>query len=214
MPSLGDFGVERATRFESTARGHHILCATVDSAEHGSGRAPSRIDAFVSWTMVLRQQVPASPDHRRKVDASPRLIAADAALILVERWRTELSVLRRRSPTSDAVKTLTDCVEELSAAITAGHDMTIQLTVSEAHIVSHIPVSTLRWLCNHKPATVGAHKREGSWYIDRAIFERYLQSPEGRDAEVRDEVQDGSLITDNVIALAREPRADLRAELR
>jgi hypothetical protein len=213
MLSLTPPSGERATRFGSTATEHHISNATILPADKGSGAARSRIAAFVSWSMALRQQAPALPDQRRKFDSSPRLIAADAALTLVERWRTELGVLQRRSPTSDAVKTLADCLQELTAAITAGHDMTIQLTVAEAHVVSHIPVSTLRWLCNHKPATVGAHKREGIWYIDRSMFERYLLSQEGRDA--RDDDGEGeSISTDNLIALAREPRAELEADLR
>jgi hypothetical protein len=142
------------------------------------------------------------------------LIAADAALTLVERWRAELNVLRRRSPASDAAKTLADCVDELSAAITAGHELTIQLTVSEAHAMSHIPVSTLRWLCNHKAALVGARKREGIWYVDRALFEQYLVSPEGLAAEARHEVEPASLTADRVIPIARESREDLEAASR
>jgi hypothetical protein len=164
--------------------------------------------------MAAPQPIPTPPDHRHKVGTSPRLIAADAALGLVERWRTELLVLRRRSPTSDAVKTLSDCVDELSAAITAGHEVTVQLTVSEAHLVSHIPVSTLRWLCKHKPEVVGARKREGVWYIDRAHFERYLVSSDGRAVVLRDEDQEVSSAPDKVIPLLRELRADVGAELR
>lgn len=116
-------------------------------------------------------------DPPRALDTPPRLIAADAALTLVEQWRTELRVLRRRSPGSDAVTTLADCIAELSAAITAGQDVVIKLTVAEAHNLSRIPVSTLRWLCNRKPELIGARKRRGVWYIDRAVFERYLASP-------------------------------------
>lgn len=123
-------------------------------------------------------------------------------------------MLRRRSPASDAVKTLADCIEELSAAITAGHTVTIQLTVGEAHALSHIPVSTLRWLCNHKPAVVGARKREGIWYVDRLLFERYLESSDGRTAVVGDLGQLLPTAADGSIPPMREPRADVRAELR
>jgi hypothetical protein len=176
---------------------------------------PSACDVIpLSWQMAAPQPIPTAPDHRRKVDTSPRLIAADAALMLVERWRTELVVLRRRSPTSDAVKTLSDCVDELSAAITAGHAVTVQLTVSEAHSVSHIPVSTLRWLCKHKPEVIGARKREGVWYIDRAHFERYLVSPDGRATVLCDEDQETSPAPDRVIPLLRQLRADVGTELR
>lgn len=164
--------------------------------------------------MALRQPIGSPADHRRKFDASPRLIAADAALTLVERWRTELAVLRRRSPTSDAVRTLADCVDELSAAITAGHELTIQLTVVEAHHLSHIPVSTLRWLCNRKPSLVGAHKHEGIWYLDRTLFEGYLASADGQVTESSDGTDSASPATERVIALAREPHADREAELR
>ena len=123
-------------------------------------------------------------------------------------------MLRRRSPASDAVKTLADCIDELSAAITAGHDATIQLTVSEAHALSHIPVSTLRWLCNHKPQLIGARKREGIWYVDRALFERYLVFSDGVTAVVGDGGQLSPPAAEGIIPLMREPRADVRAELR
>lgn len=122
-------------------------------------------------------------------DTLPQLIASDPVLTLIERWRTELTVLRRRSPSSDAVTTLSGCIGELSAAITAGRDLTIQLTVVEAHHISHIPVSTLRWLCNHKPKVIGAHKRGGVWYIARPLFERYLASPDVPPARRRDRMQ-------------------------
>lgn len=112
-------------------------------------------------------------------------------LSLLERWREELGILRRRSPGSDAVATLTGCIQELSAAITAGQDLTIQLTVVEAHVISHIPVSTLRWLCNRKPKLIGAHKRGGVWYIARPLFERYLASPDRPSAPPPSRMQPG-----------------------
>lgn len=129
--------------------------------------------------MASRQPIGPS-DHPRELETPPRLIAADAALTLVEQWRTELRVLRRRSPGSDAVTTLADCIAELSAAITTGQDVVIKLTVAEAHNLSRIPVSTLRWLCNRKPDLIGARKRSGVWYIDRAVFERYLTLPHAK----------------------------------
>lgn len=101
------------------------------------------------------------------------LLAAGPALSLLERWQTELAVLRRRSPGSDALVTLANCVDELVDAITAGRDTRLSLTIAEAHAVSRIPVSTLRWLCKHKPELIGARKHEGVWYIDRATFEHY-----------------------------------------
>ena len=103
-----------------------------------------------------------------------KLITSGPALALVQRWRAELTVLRHRSPTSDAVTTLADCVVELLSAIKAGHDTRLQLTIADAHVLSDIPVSTLRWLCKHKSELVGAHKHECIWYIDREQFERYL----------------------------------------
>ena len=163
--------------------------------------------------MAVSQPLPAPPAVRRKVDASPRLIIADAALVLIERWKTELDILRRRSPTSDAVKTLADCVDELSAAITAGHEATVQLTVVEAHAVSRIPVSTLRWLCKRKADLIGARKREGVWYIDRAQFEGYLNTADGHAAVSREDappVRDAS----KVIPLMREPRVESGPALR
>ena len=103
-----------------------------------------------------------------------RLIAAGPALAVVARWRAELAILERRSPGSDAVVTLADCVKELTAAIHAGHDVHLQFTIAEAHAMSHIPISTLRWLCRTKPEVMGARKEEGVWYLDRQRFETYL----------------------------------------
>ncbi|MEW5917183.1 MAG: hypothetical protein AB1762_12290 [Gemmatimonadota bacterium] len=105
---------------------------------------------------------------------APTLIVAAPALALVRQWDTELSVLRRRSPTSDAVMTLSNCLRELADAIRAGRDTRLHLTIADVHATSGIPVSTLRWLCKQKPDLVGAQKHEGVWYIDRAKFERYM----------------------------------------
>ena len=115
------------------------------------------------------------------------LLAAGPALALLERWQSELSVLRRRSPGSDSVATLTNCVEELVDAIRAGKDTRLHLTIAEAHTVSEIPISTLRWLCKHKADLIGAQKLQGVWYIDRGKFESYVprsaHSVQGRATE-------------------------------
>lgn len=105
---------------------------------------------------------------------SPSLIIAGPALSLVRQWEAELTVLRRRSPSSDAAMTLNTCLRELIEAIKAGRDTRLHLTIADVHATSGIPVSTLRWLCKHKPELVGAQKHEGVWYIDRAKFERYM----------------------------------------
>jgi len=105
---------------------------------------------------------------------APTLLLAGPALELVDRWRTELEVLRRRSPGSDAVETLSTCVSDLVEAIEAGKDARLHLTIADVHATSRIPVSTLRWLCKHKPELLGAQKHEGVWYINSAKFERYM----------------------------------------
>lgn len=207
MRSLTLTSTERVTRPRSTARRDTIL--RFASAEcHRFDGVASRKAETPSWQMATPHAMPAPPNHRRKVDASPRLITADAALLLVERWRSELDILRRRSPTSDAARTLSDCVDELSAAITAGYEMTIQLTASEANAISHIPISTLRWLCRRKPEAIGARKREGIWYIDRAQFELYLASCDGHPDIPR---ADATRVpdADRAIPLSREARADI-----
>lgn len=107
---------------------------------------------------------------------SPTLIIAGPALALVRQWEAELTVLRRRSPSSDSAMTLTTCLRELVEAIKAGRDTRLHLTIADVHATSGIPVSTLRWLCKHKPDVVGAQKHEGVWYIDRAKFERYMST--------------------------------------
>ena len=169
---------ERTAPVASTDK-RDISLAVIVRTDHRSRRPPSHVAVFVGWSMALPNSFLAPPDYRAKLDPSPRLIAADAALTLLQRWSPELNVLRRRSPASDAAKTLADCIEELTAAIAAGQAVTIQITVSEAHALSHIPVSTLRWLCNRKPELVGARKHEGIWYVDRSRFERYLASSNG-----------------------------------
>jgi hypothetical protein len=154
------------------------------------------------------------PPQRQQRAPSPRLIVADATLELVARWKAELAVLRRRSPASDAVKTLAECVQELAEAITAGREVSVQLTIAEAHALSRIPVSTLRWLCNHKPETVGARKREGTWYLDRSCFEAYLASSEGRGAIPLESVpqDDAPVETERVTHRVTDTGADFRVE--
>lgn len=127
------------------------------------------------------------------VRSAPKLIAADPAIELVRRWRAELAILRHRSPASDAAKALADCAQELVDAITAGHQVSVQLTLAEAHALSHIPASTLRWISKHKPDVIGARKREGAWYVDRSRFEAYLQSP-SRRIRVSDGIGSGSQV--------------------
>ena len=122
---------------------------------------------------------------------APTLLLAGPTLELVDQWTAELLVLRRRSPSSDAVETLSVCVRELVEAIKAAGDARLHLTIADVHATSRIPTSTLRWLCKHKPELLGARKHEGVWYIDRAKFERYMAT------------------SDREVPL--EPRADRRA---
>ena len=143
-----------------------------------------RLDGHSLFSQMQRTalQEPTQPNGGVQRVVLPRLIVADAALALVDRWKTELAVLRRRSPSSDLVQLLGDCIQELVDAVASGHDLTVQLTISEAHAISHIPVSTLRWLCKHKPDALGARKQEGSWYVDSGKFEAYIASPEGKES--------------------------------
>ncbi|HEY4129392.1 MAG TPA: helix-turn-helix domain-containing protein [Gemmatimonadaceae bacterium] len=166
--------------------------------------------------MVAPQPVPPTHVRHHRSDPPPRLIVADATVALVERWKTELTVLRRRSPASDAVRALTDCIHELVDAINAGHALTVQLTIAEARTISHIPVSTLRWLCKNKPTLVGARKREGIWYIDRTEFQRYLTSEAASNLQPQLPRAGATLSPPSAKSMAEvaDARADLRLELR
>ena len=62
---------------------------------------------------------------------SPTLIIAGPALALLRQWEAELTVLRRRSPSSDAAMTLTTCLRELVEAIKAGRDTRLHLTIAD-----------------------------------------------------------------------------------
>lgn len=205
--------IERADQLAGTDRRNIATRADRPWATSIAADALLRAALLVAaLTMAAPQPVSAIADRHRKTD-SPRLIVADAALSLVERWKAELNVLRRRSPSSDAVTTLADCLQELVDAITAGHDMTVQLTIAEAHAVSHIPTSTLRWLCKHKADNVGARKREGVWYIDRSHFEQYLASPDGRSAVPEQATRSASAAAvEKLVALSADAHADLRLE--
>ena len=126
---------------------------------------------------------------------APTLILAGPALALVRQWDADLTVLRRRSPGSDAVETLLNCVCELAEAIKAGRDTRLHLTIADVHATSGIPVSTLRWLCKHKPDLVGAQKHEGAWYIDRAKFERYMATSDREEPlEPRADLSAGNVV--------------------
>jgi hypothetical protein len=115
---------------------------------------------------------------------APTLLLAGPTLELVDQWTAELRVLRRRSPSSDAVETLSICVRELVEAIKAARDAQLHLTIADVHATSRIPVSTLRWLCKHKPELLGAQKHQGVWYVSRVKFERYMATSD-REAPVR-----------------------------
>jgi hypothetical protein len=114
---------------------------------------------------------------------APTLLLAGPTLELVDQWTAELLVLRRRSPSSDAVETLSMCVRELVEAITAAADPQLHLTIADVHATSRIPVSTLRWLCKHKPELLGAQKHKGVWYVNRVKFERYMATSD-REVQV------------------------------
>ena len=114
---------------------------------------------------------------------APTLLVAGPTLALGDQWAAELLVLRRRSPGSDAVETLSICVRELVEAIKAARDAQLHLTIADVHATSRIPVSTLRWLCKHKPELLGAQKHKGVWYVNRARFERYMATSD-REAPI------------------------------
>ena len=115
---------------------------------------------------------------------APTLLLAGPTLELVDRWTAELLVLRRRCPCSDVVETLSICVRELVEAIKAARDAQLHLTIADIHATSRIPISTLRWLCKHKPELLGAQKHKGVWYVSRVKFERYMATSD-RDVRTR-----------------------------
>ncbi len=84
--------------------------------------------------------------------------------------------------------TLANCVRELTEAINTARDTRLHLTIADVHAICGMPVSTLRWLCKHKPDSIGAQKHEGVWYIERAKFEQYIATS---DREVATEPSDG-----------------------
>jgi len=151
----------------------------VDSKAHPRGElAPD-----VVFTMVAT-----ASNARSFVDefsglGSATLLVAGPALSLVRQWEAELTVLRRRSPTSDAATTLTTCLRELIDAIKVARDTRLHLTIADVHATSRIPVSTLRWLCQHKAELLGAEKHKGVWYIDRGKLERYMATSD-RDVPI------------------------------
>jgi hypothetical protein len=110
----------------------------------------------------------------RQARPGRRLILADTVVAIVDRWRSELAVLRQRAPDSDVAVTLAACVQDIGDAIASTDDLQIQLTLAEAHVMSHIPMSTLRWLCHHRSEQIGARKSRGVWYVGRRQFEQYL----------------------------------------
>jgi hypothetical protein len=73
-------------------------------------------------------------------------------------------------------------------AIKAGKDARLHLTIADVHATSRIPVSTLHWICKHKPELLGAQKHGGVWYIDRAKFERYMATSD-REESLRHETE-------------------------
>lgn len=166
----------------------------------------------VGCSMAIPQPTSSAPQKEARGTALPRLIVAEGLLALAARWKTELAILRRRSVASDSVRTLADCIQELVDAINAGHQITVRLTIAEAHAISRIPLSTLRWLCNHRADAVGAHKHGGAWYVDRTCFESYLASCEGRNAITRGASRRAVPNTERVIHRQTATGADLRVE--
>lgn len=191
---------ERWRRYPSTHRGNLYA-------------VPTRcVILVVGGSMAIPQPAPSELQKIARGAALPRLIVADGLLALAARWKSELAVLRRRSAASDAVRALADCIQELVDAINAGHEITVRLTIAEAHTVSRIPLSTLRWLCSHRADAVGAHKHGGAWYVDRTCFESYLASCEGRNAIPRGASRRAVPDAERVIHRTTETGADLRVE--
>jgi len=118
--------------------------------------------------------------HHRWADAAARGAGARARRPVDDRATGASPAV----PSSDAVQTLSTCVRELVEAIKPARDARLHLTIADAHATTRIPVSTLRWLCKHKPELLGAQKHEGVWYISRVKFERYLTTS---DREARTE---------------------------
>lgn len=191
---------ERWRRYTSTHRWHAF-------AMHARF-----VTLVVGGSMAIPQPASSELQKHTRGTALPRLIVADGLLALAARWKSELAILRRRSVASDSVRTLADCIQELVDAINAGHEITVRLTIAEAHAVSRIPLSTLRWLCSHRADAVGAHKHGGAWYVDRTCFESYLASCEGRNAIPRGASRRAVPNTERVIHRQTATGADLRVE--
>jgi hypothetical protein len=153
-----------------------MMLMQTSAASHLASQLPVVTERTADPSRQARARIGRRPARR----PPPTLIGAAATLALVARWRSELAVLRRRAAHSDAIATLADCATELEEAIAGSRNISVQLTIADAHALSRIPVGSLRRLCRRHDQLLGARKAEGTWYIDRARFEAYLASPFAR----------------------------------
>jgi hypothetical protein len=109
-----------------------------------------------------------------------RVIAAAPVLDLVAHWRSELEIIERRSPHSDALPSLATCTAELVTALHAAQDVRVDLTLTDAHAISGIALRTLQKICQRTPHILGARRRAHRWYLDRRVFEHYIAGHPGR----------------------------------
>ena len=90
---------------------------------------------------------------------------------------------------------MSDVVSSASKQVVDAKDLVATFKQYLNHRAPGGEVSTLRWLCKHKPELVGAQKHEGVWYIDRAKFERYMTTSDREvPLESRDDRSAGAVV--------------------
>lgn len=104
------------------------------------------------------------------------LLAPGPLVSLLERLSSDLRVLERTVPTSEATHLLRDVEKWLETAIDEASQTDAFMSVEDLNKLTGRPESTLRRMCQRYGEDIGARKIGGTWTIHWNTFEKAWQS--------------------------------------
>jgi hypothetical protein len=125
------------------------------------------------------------PGRLAQAETSPnesrRLISAAPIAVLLEQWRSHLSVLELHAPQSDVLLSLATCTAQLANALEASSQTPVDIALADAQALSPMSLRQLQRICQTEPERVGARRYGRKWYLDSVKFQKYIATYQAHD---------------------------------
>lgn len=104
------------------------------------------------------------------------LVAATPFTILLDELTSDITRIKRRTPSCPDIATLERFRDDLRRALDEARRINVWLTTREVHELTRRPISTITRICRDEGERAGAYWVKGAWAIHWPTFEAFLRT--------------------------------------